>query len=423
MQELHTKHRGISPPQWYHGLPPTMQEMKQPNFSSLLPTTPEQFQKQAIKDFNPISSAWVSLSFLSFYFLSVLFFFLKIPQNKSWKWRKKLLVDSIEHRFEGVGRSESHLARKLGQTCCRMSLTGNSSRVLSSDNLKIALTPHCSFNWEEKSDSPWNVVVLLGPTQFICLTRNLKSLRDGCRQKILTRTCLEDNACTSNLEYLSTSLAIKTQSLRSILEEPCFKSGTEKVNLNQLRCKLLWFSEVLKFSFGRLMMMKQVKIDAYIPAELLVDFHEENYLNTINCIFIIVVIEKFFFLRLICKKTTLCCSINSEVISWQKALELTDFFPGTNEHHLELALKWEKLKTYRCELALGAYQSKPKILVGTEQKEGRTHFFSSERRWSLLIVQRDVAHRHNTESTEGCYVHKSGIKGFLKILKYGAQVN
>ncbi|KNZ56552.1 hypothetical protein VP01_2378g3 [Puccinia sorghi] len=44
------------------------------------------------------------------------------------------------------------------------------------------------------------------------------------------------------------------------------------------------------------------------------------------------------------------------------------------------------------------------------QAEGRIRLFSSKRRWSRLIVQRDVAHRHITESTEGCYVHTSAFK-------------
>ncbi|KNZ45776.1 hypothetical protein VP01_780g2 [Puccinia sorghi] len=41
--------------------------------------------------------------------------------------------------------------------------------------------------------------------------------------------------------------------------------------------------------------------------------------------------------------------------------------------------------------------------VSSLVKEGRTRLFSSKRRWSRLILQRDVAHRLITESSEGCY--------------------
>ena len=62
-----------------------------------------------------------------------------------------------------------------------------------------------------------------------------------------------------------------------------------------------------------------------------------------------------------------------------------------------------------CELTLGAYQSKPMIMVGREQNElglKRSHVFSSKRTWSHRVEHRDVA-----QSPQGRYVHRSGIKG------------
>ena len=64
-------------------------------------------------------------------------------------------------------------------------------------------------------------------------------------------------------------------------------------------------------------------------------------------------------------------------------------------------------------LTLGAYQSKPMIMVGRERKElglQRSYVFSSKRR-SRWIEHWDVAQRPGTESPQGRYVHTPGIKG------------